>query len=97
MILSKSLTTTQIANTASYSTRSIKAIRSNLRYFSITKDPSNGVGRLRCITPPMLKALREYLLGKPNQYLDELAILLWDDFEVLIIIMSISRALASMG
>jgi hypothetical protein len=45
----------------------------------------------------MLKALREYLLGKPDRYLDELAILLWDDFNVLVIIMSISRALASMG
>jgi hypothetical protein len=45
----------------------------------------------------MVEALREYLLEKPNRFLDELAILLWDDFEVLITTISISRALASMG
>jgi len=45
----------------------------------------------------MLEALREYLLGKPDRYLDESAILLCDDFEVLVTTMSISRALASMG
>jgi transposase len=97
MILSKSLTTTQMADIAGCSTRSIKAIRSNLRYFGTTKAPLNGVGRPRCISPSMLEALREYLLGKPDRYLDELAVLLWDDFDVLVTTMSISRALASMG
>jgi transposase len=85
-----------MADTAGCSTRSIKAIRSNLRYFGTTKAPSNGVGRPPCITLPILEALRDYLLGKPDRYLDELVILLWDDFDVLIITMSISRALASM-
>lgn len=80
IILSKSLTTAQMADTAGCSTRSIKAIRSNLRHFGATKAPSNGVGRPRSITPPMLEALREYLLSKPDRFLDELAILLWDDF-----------------
>jgi hypothetical protein len=86
-----------MANVAGYSTRSIKAIRSNLHYFGTTKAPLNGVGRPRYITPPILEALREYLLSKPDRYLDELAILLWDDFDVLVITMSISRALASIG
>lgn len=76
MILSKSLTTAQMADTASCSTRLIKAIRSNLCYFSTTKAPSNGVGRPRRITSPILEALRKYLLDKPDRYLDELAILL---------------------
>ena len=97
MILSKSLTTAQMADSAGCSMRSINAIRSNLRFFGTTKAPSNRVGRPRCITPPMLKALREYLLDKPERYLDELAILLADDFDVLITPVSISRALASMG
>ena len=97
MILSKSLKTTQMADAAGCSIRSIKAIRSNLYYFDITKATSNGVGRPRYITPPMLEALREYLLSKPDRYLYELAILLWDDFDVVAITMSISRALASMG
>lgn len=97
IVLSKSLTTVQMADIAGCSTRSIKAIRSNLRYFGTTKAPLNGVGRPRCISPSMLEALREYLLGKPDRYLDELAILLWDDFDNLVTTMSISRALASMG
>ncbi|TVY71305.1 hypothetical protein LSUE1_G004474 [Lachnellula suecica] len=96
MILSRSLRIAQMANTAGCSTRSVKAIRSNLRYFGTAKAPANGVGRPRSITPPMLEALREYLLGKPDRYLDELAILLCDDFDVLVTTMSISRALASM-
>ena len=97
MILSKSLTNAQTANTAGCSTRSIKVIYSNLRCFGTTKAPANGVGRRRSITPPMLGALREYLLEKPDRFVDELAILLWDDFKVLVTAMSISRALASMG
>ncbi|CCD51182.1 hypothetical protein BofuT4_P085440.1 [Botrytis cinerea T4] len=64
MVLSKSLTTVQMADIAGCSTRSIKAIRSNLRYFGTTKAPLNGVGRPRCISPSMLEALREYLLGR---------------------------------
>jgi transposase len=97
MILSKSLTDAQMADVAGYSTRSIKAIRSNFRCFGTTKAPSNGVGRPRCLTPPMRQALREYLLDKPDRYLDELAILLQDDFDVLVTTVSISRALTSMG
>jgi transposase len=97
MVLSKSLTAAQMADSTGCSTRSIKAIRSNLRYFGTTKAPSNGVGRSRCITPPVLEALCEYLLDKPERYLDELAILLWDDFDVLITTASISRALVLMG
>jgi len=47
------------------------------------------------MTPPMLETLLKYLLGKPERYLDELAMLLCDNFDVLITTVSISRALAS--
>jgi hypothetical protein len=57
MVLSKSLTAAQMAEVAGCSARSIRAIRSNFRYFGTTRAPSNGVGRRRSITPPMLDAL----------------------------------------
>jgi predicted translin family RNA/ssDNA-binding protein len=76
IILSKSLTNTQMANTTGYSTRLIKAIHSNLRYFDITKALVNKVRRRQSITPLILEALYKYLRKKPNQFLDELTILL---------------------
>lgn len=97
MILSKLLTDTQMADVAGCSTRSIRAIRSNLRCFGSTKAPSNGVGRPRCLTPPMRQALREYLLDKPNRYLDELANLLQDAFNIQVTTVSISRTLTLIG
>jgi transposase len=45
----------------------------------------------------MLEALCEHLLEKPGLYLDEMVIFLWDEFEILVITSSISRALASYG
>jgi hypothetical protein len=42
MILSKSLKAAQMAKVAGCSTRSVRAIRSNLRYFGTTRGPSNG-------------------------------------------------------
>jgi transposase len=97
MILSKSLTNDQIAQVAGCSERLVRAIRSNLRYFGTTKAPPNGVGRRRSITPPMLAALREHLLEKPELYQDEIVVFLWDEFHVLVTVFSISRALASIG
>src|ERR1700722_16391860 len=68
MILSRSLNAVQTAEVAGYSDRSICAIRSNLRYFGTTKSSSNDVGQPRSITPPMLDALCERLLEKPDLY-----------------------------
>jgi transposase len=97
MIVSGDLSTKQMADVAGCSDRSIKHIRSNLRCFGTTKAPPNGVGRRRSITPPMLQALQEHLLEKPGLYLDEMALFLWDEFEVLVTAMSISRTLKSIG
>jgi hypothetical protein len=45
----------------------------------------------------MLDALREYLLERPDRYLDEMAVFLWDEFDIRVTKSSISRALASIG
>lgn len=45
----------------------------------------------------MLEALCDHRLEKPNIYLDEMAIFLWDEFAIQAIKSSISRALASKG
>jgi transposase len=97
MILSKSLTPTQMAEVAGCSERSTRAIRSNLQFFGTTKAPPNGVGRPRSITPPMLEALCEHLVEKPDLYQDEMVVFLWDEFQILVTTFSIGRALASIG
>jgi transposase len=96
MIFSK-CTNATIARTACCSTRSVRKIRSNLRCFGTTKVPLNGVGRRRTITPPMLSALLEQLIEKPELYQDEMAIFLYDEFEVVVTTPTISRALALAG
>jgi hypothetical protein len=45
----------------------------------------------------MLGALCEHLLEKPELYLEEMAVFLWDEFEVLVLTCNISRALKSVG
>ena len=73
MILSRSLNTAQMAGVAGCSERSIRYIRSNLRLFGSVKAPPNKAGRPRTVTLPMLNALCEHLLTKPDLYLDEMA------------------------
>jgi hypothetical protein len=63
---------TEIADIVGCSERSVFAIKSNLRCFSSTKAPSNGVGRPRSITPSMLDALCEHLLEDPRLYQHEM-------------------------
>ena len=87
----------EIADAVGCSKRSVFAIKSNLRSFGSTKAPSNGVGRPRSITPPMLDALCEYLLEKPGLYRDEMVLFLLDEFKTLVTPFSIGRALASIG
>jgi hypothetical protein len=66
MILDKKLTTREMADAAGCSERSIKAIRSNLRYFGSTKAPQNGGGECRSTTLQMLEVLKEHLFEKPD-------------------------------
>ena len=84
-----------MADVAGCSSRTIKSVRANIRRFGSTTAPPNGGGRPRSLTPPMLDALREHLLEKPDIYLDEMVVFLWDEFEALVTTSTISRALAS--
>jgi hypothetical protein len=45
----------------------------------------------------MRHALCEHLLEKPGQYLDEMVLFLWDEFEVSVSTSAVSRALKSIG
>ena len=97
MILSKSLTTSEMAKAAECSKRSIINISNNLRWFGNVKAPQTRVGRRRTVTPSMLEALCDHLLEKPGLYVDEMAIFLWDEFCVQVTNSSLKRALASVG
>lgn len=97
MINTEKLTAAQIADAASCCVGAIKYIRSNLRCFGTVRAPYNGGGRPRSITPPMLEPLREYLLEKPNRYLGELVVFLWDEFKATVTASTISRALKTAG
>jgi hypothetical protein len=45
----------------------------------------------------MLEALCDHLPGKPGLYLEEMAVFLWDEFEVHVSTFSISRTLKDIG
>ncbi|KAF9238003.1 hypothetical protein CBS147339_7612 [Penicillium roqueforti] len=70
MILSKSLNTSQMAEAAECSERSIINIRNNLHQFGNVRAPPTRVGRQRSITPPMLEAVCDHLLEKPGLHSD---------------------------
>ncbi|KAK8036601.1 hypothetical protein PG991_001738 [Apiospora marii] len=89
--------TDTIVETVRCSPRAVQRIRSKLRCFGTTRAPPNGVGRRRIITPPMLKALLDHLVEKPETYQDEMAVYLFDEFDVEVTVPCISRALASAG
>jgi hypothetical protein len=55
--------------------------------------PWKGGRRPLSVTPIMLEALREHLLEKPDRYLDEIAVFMWDEFVALVLATTISRML----
>jgi len=98
MIQAGHFTADQIAQVAGCSSRSVKAIRSNVRAFGNPRAPFTApVGRSRIITPVMFDALKELLLRKPDRQLDELAAFLQDDFDVEVSKSTISRTLKAEG
>lgn len=97
MIRNGELSILEIAETAGYNKSTILRISSNIRMFSSVKALANKGGRLRSITPIILEASYNYLFEKPGLYLNEIAIFLWDDFNMYIIKSSISRALIYKG
>lgn len=96
MVVEGSLTNAQMSTVARCSRRTISSLRANLRHYGSTHAPYNGRGgRPRSITPPMLDALLCLLREKPDLHLDEMAIFLWDNFQEIVTISTISRSLAS--
>lgn len=80
MIESKSLTTPQMADAAECSERTIKNIRRSLRVFGNVYTTPTYIRRRRSITPLMLDAHCDHLLENPGLYLDEMVIIMWDEF-----------------
>lgn len=97
MILSKLLTTSQMAKAAACSERTITHIRKNLRLFGSASPPLIRAGRPRSITPPMLDALCDHLTEKPGLYVDEMVVFLLDEFDILTSTASVKRALCRAG
>lgn len=98
MICSKKvLRTSQIAQAANCSERSVTNIRRKMRLFGNARCPPVRVGRPATITPVMLDALLDRLTEKSTLYVEEMAVYLWDEFGVLPSSSSIKRALASAG
>jgi transposase len=97
MIRSGELSISEMAEAAGCNKSTILRISSNIRMFGSVKAPPNKGGRPRSITPDMLEALCDHLFEKPGLYLDEMAIFLWDEFNIHATKSSISRALAYKG
>ena len=97
MIMSSELTAPYMAVAASCHKRTIKTHRSNIRMFGSVTTPSNKGGRPRSLTPLMTQVLCDHLLEKPQLYLDEMVVFLWDESQVPVTKWSDSRALKQEG
>jgi transposase len=93
MVLSNDLTPSQIANAVGCHPSTITRHATNMNLLGDVKAPPNKGGRPRRLTPVMLKALCDHLLENPHLYLDEMAIFLWEEFQVHVTTCSIGRAL----
>lgn len=83
----------EIAEIAGCTTRTVRRIRSNLILFGSTEAPSNGAGRPKIITPPMVTALCDQLSFRPCMRLTDMAAFLRKEFDADVTRFSISRAL----
>lgn len=96
MIEGGELTAKQIAALAGCSSRSVKAIRSNIKHFGTPKAPPTGSpGRRSLISSSMFDAVKDMLFQKPDRYLDEIADYIRLEFSVEVSASTISRALAT--
>ncbi|KAJ5851110.1 hypothetical protein N7455_010966 [Penicillium solitum] len=93
----KRLTTSQIAKVAKCSERSVTNIRKNMRLFGSARSPPIAPGRSSSITNVMVDALFDHLAEKPGLYVEEMAIFLFDEFNVIPSISSVKRALYRAG
>ncbi|KAJ5253210.1 hypothetical protein N7489_003620 [Penicillium chrysogenum] len=70
----------QVAAEAECSQGAIMDIRKSLPQFGSVHAPPTRKGRKRTVTPLMTQALCDRLSEKPGLYLDEMAVLLIDEF-----------------
>src|ERR1700712_2259580 len=97
MIKDGGFTNEEIAEAASCTDRTVKAIDRNLRLFGSTTAPRNRGGRPRSITPVMLDSLLEHLGPEPDLYLEEMVEYFWREFRVRTTKPSVSRTFRSVG
>ena len=83
----------QTAKIACCSARTIRRHRRNVLLYGSTKAPSNGAGRPKTVTPPMLTALCDKLAIDPCMRLKDMVAFLHGEFEVDVNRFSIRRAL----
>ena len=93
----KKLTIAQMAGIVKCTECSVTHIYKNLQLFSTTRAPPVPAGQPPSITPLMLNALCDYLTKKPGLYVEEIAIFLWDEFNVLPSPSSFKQALSQEG
>ncbi|KAJ5344403.1 hypothetical protein N7452_002407 [Penicillium brevicompactum] len=86
-----------MAKVAKCNERSVTNIRRNIRVFGDSRSPPVPAGQPSIITPVMLDALCDHLAEKPGLYVEEMALFLWDEFEVLPSPSSVKRALTRAG
>ncbi|KAJ5435770.1 hypothetical protein N7445_006655 [Penicillium cf. griseofulvum] len=86
-----------MAKVAQCSERSITNIRKNLQLSGSARSPPVSVGRQPSIAPIMLDTLYDHLAEKPGLYVEEMAIFLWDKFDILPSSSRIKRTLSQTG
>ncbi|KAI1847678.1 hypothetical protein JX265_013938 [Neoarthrinium moseri] len=95
MLSGDSLKDSQRAQMAECNERAIRRIRSRLRRFGSTRKPIAKTGRPRSVTAAMLQPLRAELIDEPVLYLDEMTSFIESQFDAMVTVSSMSRALAS--
>lgn len=80
MIVGGELTTSQMAEAAGCSKRTVLRIRSNLRMSGSVKAPLINKGRPQSVKSDMMEALIDHLLEKPSLYLNEMQLFFLDEF-----------------
>ena len=78
MLQSSSLTVEEIADAVGCSTRTVRTARTDHQTFRSVSAPKNARPRRSNVLPHILTALPEYLLTKPDLYLDEMVDFMWD-------------------
>jgi hypothetical protein len=70
----------EIATVAHTTDRTIRRIRRNIRIFGQASAPANNPGRPAIVRSQIVDALLDHLTEKPELYLEEIAWIIWDEF-----------------